>query len=171
MSQKVYDKLILAYSGTKIYTPVQFLKNNIIGDVDYVLPIIDHPTCIDSESVLNNIKLSNFTTGLQNCVIGKFFVYDYDSDLLVYGFTPDLYSGQEQIYQILQGKYRIRIVLRKADALPGSDPLLHGDVELKNVTDNIIMVANANEILVNTIYEFPTVETIIKKEYQITVKT
>jgi hypothetical protein len=171
MSQRVYNKLTLAYSGTKQYTSTSFLKDNVIGDPDYVLPLQNHPTCIDSESVYNNIKLSNFTTSLQNCVIAKFLVYDFDSDLLVFQVSADLYSGQEQVYQVLQGKYRMRVALRKANALPGSDPLLHGDIELKNTTDNIVLIANADTIVVDELYEFTPVETIINKEYQITVKT
>jgi len=167
MSHRTYSQLILAYSETKQYPATQFFKENIVGDPDYVQPEIDHPTCIDVEAVFIAIKLSNFTTSLQNCKISKLKVFNRNTGVLLNEFVANLNTGQETSYQILQGECKLHVLLEKADI---SLSMTHGDVELKNVTDNIVMFANGDEIVTDT-FEFVPVDTIIGKEYQIKVKS
>lgn len=167
MSYRTYSQLILAYSETQQYPVTQFFKENVIGDIDYAQSILNHPACIDSDSVLIEIKLSNFTTSLQNCKINRLKVFDRNTGVLLNEFVANLNTGQEANYQVIQGECKIHVLLEKADI---SLAMSHGDVELKNITDNIIMFANGNEIVTDT-FEFVPVDTIIGKEYQIKVKS
>ncbi len=166
MSHRVYSKLILAYSETKQYPATQFFKDNIIGDSDYVQPEKNHPTCIDSDAVNIAIKLSNFTTSLQNCKISRFKVFDRNTGVLLNDFAANLNTGQENTFSILQGECKFHVILEKTDI---SLSMTHGDVELKNITDDVVMFVNGDEIVTDT-FEFDPADTIIGKQYQIKVK-
>ena len=161
-SKRLYGQLILAYSGTKMYTSLGvYKKDNVIGDQHYIGPEENHPLCIDENSVIDVIKLSNFTTSIDNTSINKVQIYDKTSNLFLFEYLCNLSAGQEGLYKLPFGGYKLKITLVKTNTLLSNS---RGDLILKNTTDDDVLFTDSTSDLV---VEFTPFDTLLSKEYQL----